>query len=292
MSERQVWYALRQVIVASPRFATAPLVRSWHLRWGATSSEVEGPMPGDDIVPRASFSATRAVTIDAPPAAVWPWLVQLGFGRAGFYSYDLFDNAACPSADSILAEYQGPKVGDWVPMVSKINETTAFRIKAFEPHEWLLWEKPNSTWALKLVPLDVGHTRLLTRLKQYNDWGSPLLALVTVILFEFGDFPMMRQLLLGVKARAEREAAEGKPMYSRGLGEFFAEHPGLYAAALVGAGGAGVVFTLYAVRASGPRRRGWMTLAALQVIQAAGIVKAKAGAARRQGPMAPREAPA
>ncbi len=283
MSERQVWHGLRQVMVASPRFATAPLVRSWHLRWGATSSEVEGPMPGDDLVPRASFSATRALTIDAPPAAVWPWLVQLGFGRAGFYSYDLFDNAARPSADSILPGYQDPQVGDWVPMASKVNETTAFRIKAFEPEAWLLWEKPNSTWAWQLGPLEDGRTRLVTRLKQYNDWGSPLMALVTVILFEFGDFPMMRRLLLGVKARAEREAAKGQPLYARGPGELFAEHPSLYAAALVGAGGAAVVFTLHAVWASGPRRLSWITLAALQAVQVAGIMKAKAGAVRRQG---------
>jgi len=207
MTQRRIWRGLRDVVVASPRFATAPLVRSWHLRWGATGDEVRGPMPGDEIVPRASFRATRAITIDAPPAAVWPWIVQLGFGRAGFYSYDLFDNAARPSADRVLPEYQHPQVGDWVPMAAKVNETTAFRIKAFEEPEWLLWEKPNSTWSWKLVALDGGRTRLVTRLKQFNDWGHSLMALLTVVLFELGDFPMMRRLLLGVKARAEREAA-------------------------------------------------------------------------------------
>jgi hypothetical protein len=185
LSGRRVWHGVRDVIVASPIFAAAPLVRPWHLRWGATSGEVEGPMPGDDIVPRTSFRTTRAITVDAPPAAVWPWLAQLGFGRAGFYSYDLFDNAARPSADRILPEYQDLHVGDWVPMASKVNETTAFKIEAFEPGQWMLWVKPNSTWAWKLVPL---------------------VAFSTVVLFEFGDFPMMRRLLLGVKARAEREA--------------------------------------------------------------------------------------
>jgi hypothetical protein len=208
MTQRQIRRGLRDVVVAAPRFATAPLVRSWHLRWGATGDEVRGPMPGDEIVPRASFSATRAITIEAPPAAVWPWIVQLGFGRAGFYSYDLFDNAARPSADRVLPEYQHPQVGDWVPMAAKVSETTAFRIKAFEPHEWLLWEKPNSTWSWELVALDGGRTRLVTRLKQFNDWRHPLMALVTVILFELGDFAMMRRMLLGVKARAERAAEE------------------------------------------------------------------------------------
>ena len=200
---RQVLRGLGDVVVAGPLFVTAPLVRRRHLRWGATDAEVGGPMPGDEIVPRTSFCATRAITVDAPPPVVWPWIVQLGFGRAGFYSYDVFDNAGRPSATRILAEFQDPHVGDWVPMASKVSETTAFKIKAFEPGEWLLWEKPGSTWAWKLVPLASGRTRLVTRLKQHNDWHSPAVALFTVILFEFGDFPMMRKLLLGVKARAQ-----------------------------------------------------------------------------------------
>ena len=129
-------------------------------------------MPGDDLVQRSSFSATRAITIDAPPDTVWPWLAQLGFGRAGFYSYDLFDNAARPSAERILPECQDIEVGDWVPMAAKVNETTAFRIAGFEKGEWMLWTKPNSTWAWKLVPLAGDRTRLLTRLKQYNDWHA------------------------------------------------------------------------------------------------------------------------
>jgi hypothetical protein len=205
MKERQILPGLRDVVVASPRFITAPLVRRRHLRWGATKAEVEGAMPGDDIVPQASFSATRAITVGAPPDMVWPWLAQLGFGRAGFYSYDLLDNAARPSAERILPECQDIKVGDWVPMAAKVNETTAFKIAGFEKGQWLLWTKPNSTWAWKLVPLPGGRTRLLTRLKQYNDWhASAPMAALTVVLFEFGDFPMMRKLLLGVKARAER----------------------------------------------------------------------------------------
>ena len=206
MNDRRVGRGLRDVILASPLFITAPLVRRRHLRWGATDAEVTGAMPGDEIVPNPSFSATRAVSIAAPPEAVWPWLVQVGFGRAGFYSYDIFDNAARPSADRILPEYQDPRVGDWVPMASKVNETTAFKIKAFEPNSWLLWEKPNSTWSWKLAPLAAGGSRLVTRLKQYNDWRSPGMAAATVILFEFGDFPMMRKMLLGVKSRAELHA--------------------------------------------------------------------------------------
>jgi hypothetical protein len=198
-----------EVLVASPRFLTAPLYRRWHLRWGATDAEVVSAMPGDEIVPEPSFTATRAITIAASPEEVWPWIVQIGTRRAGFYSYDLFDNAARPSADRILPQFQATRVGDWVPMSSKVNETTAFKVKAFEPNQWLLWAKPHSTWSWILTPVDGGRTRLVTRLKEQYDWSSsPGLALLTLILFELGDFPMMRKLLVGIRRRAERLAAE------------------------------------------------------------------------------------
>ena len=127
-------------------------------------------MPGDELAPETSFNATRAVTISAPPEAVWPWLVQIGYGRAGFYSYDLFDNAARPSAERIQPEHQQPNVGDWVPMARKGNETTAFKIKALEPNRWMLWAKPHSTLAWKLVSLEGRRTRLIARLKERYEW--------------------------------------------------------------------------------------------------------------------------
>jgi hypothetical protein len=197
-----------EVLVASPRFLTAPLYRHWHLRWGATDAEVVSAMPGDEIVPEPSFTATRAITIAASPEEVWPWIVQIGTRRAGFYSYDLFDNAARPSADRILPQFQATRVGDWVPMSSTVNETTAFKVKAFEPNQWLLWAKPHSTWSWTLTAVDGGRSRLVTRLKERYDWRSPGIALLTLILFELGDFPMMRKLLVGIRRRAERLAAE------------------------------------------------------------------------------------
>ena len=209
MPVRELARMTAEVLVASPRFLTAPLYRHWHLRWGATDAEVVSAMPGDEIVPEPSFTATRAITIAAPPEDVWPWIVQIGTRRAGFYSYDLFDNAARPSADRILPQFQATRVGDWVPMSSTVNETTAFKVKAFEPNQWLLWAKPHSTWSWTLTPVDGGRTRLATRLKENYDWSSsPGLALLTLILFELGDFPMMRKLLVGIRRRTERLAAE------------------------------------------------------------------------------------
>ena len=160
-------------------------------------------MPGDELDPHPSFNATRAITIDATPEAVWPWLVQIGRGRAGFYSYDLFDNGARPSAAKILPDFQRPQIGDRVAMATKVNERTAFTIKSLEPNRSMLWVKPQSTWAWRLEPLEAGGTRLIVRLRDHYNWRSPGGALMALLLLEIGDFPMMRKLLRGIKKRAE-----------------------------------------------------------------------------------------
>jgi hypothetical protein len=207
MTKRAIGRGIFDALGGLPLFATAPLYRRWHLRWGATDEEVRGPMPGDEIVPKASFYATRAITIDAPPDAVWPWIVQMGYRRAGFYTYDLLDNAGYESANRILEEYQPPRIGDWMPMYKKVNETTAFRVKGFVTNEWLLWEKPDSAWSWKLISLEGGRTRLISRLKQRYAWEALGSAIFTLVLLEFGDFPMMRRVLTRIKARAERLSA-------------------------------------------------------------------------------------
>jgi hypothetical protein len=114
-----------EVRLASPRFLTGPLSRHWHLRWGATDAEVAAILPGDNLVPGPSFTATRAITIAAPPQAVWPWIVQIGTGRGGFYADDLFDNRGAPQRRPHPARAAGHQVGDGVPMSSKVNERTA-----------------------------------------------------------------------------------------------------------------------------------------------------------------------
>ena len=193
---------VRDVAVAVPLFAIAPLVRHWHRRCGATDAEVAAAMPGDELVPGCQYRCTRAITIDVPPAAVWPWLVQVGFGKAGFYSNDLLDNVAHPSADRILEEFQDPKVGEWVPMFSEVNDTTAFKIATIKPAAELVWVKPESTWAWILTDIG-GRTRLVTRLRILYRWHRPADALLSLVLNEFGDFPMMRKMLRTLKQRAE-----------------------------------------------------------------------------------------
>jgi hypothetical protein len=200
-------HELRDVAVAAPLALVAPLIRPWHARWGATDEEAAMSMPGDDLVLGCQVTGTRAITIDAARESVWPWLVQVGFGKAGFYSNDLLDNVAHPSADRIDPQLQRIRVGDWVPMFSKVGETTALRVHSFEPPKYLVWSKPDSTWAWKLTALAQGRTRLVTRLRQRYDWSAPTGALVSVVLMEFGDFPMMRRMLKGIKERAEAAGA-------------------------------------------------------------------------------------
>jgi hypothetical protein len=203
-AKHSISYGVLDTLRSLPLFLTAPLYRAWHLRWGATDAEVDGLMPGDEIVANAAFNATRAITIAAPIERVWPWIVQIGYRRAGFYTYDLLDNAGYASADRILGQFQQPKIGDWMPMTSNVSETTAFKVKAFLTNRWLLWAKPDSTWAWTLTPLAEGQTRLVTRLKQRYPWESPAMAIFTLLLLEFGDFPMMRRMLQGIKGRAEQ----------------------------------------------------------------------------------------
>ena len=193
------------VVRELPAFATAPLYRRKHLRWGASPAEVASSLPGDELLPLAQFRATRAISIDAPPDVVWPWLVQVGAGRAGWYSNDLLDNLGRPSAVEILPEFQALQVGQWIPMSpwGPPSAANAFVVDSFEADHWLLWTKPDSTWAWSLTPMDGGGTRLVTRVRAAYDWRRPLKAVLGVVLMEFGDFAMCRRMLRGIKARSE-----------------------------------------------------------------------------------------
>jgi hypothetical protein len=188
-----------------PLFATAPLYRHWHMRWGATDDEVRAPMVGDELVSRPSFNATRAIVIEAPPEKIWPWIVQMGYGRAGFYTYDIADNAGYPSADHVLEEYQHFSVGDWAFNMNSVfgirlplNEFDAFKVHACEDGKWLLWTKPGSTWSWLLKPVGDHRTRLILRIR-----ARPA-NLFWALFMEFGDPPMARRMLKWIKARAER----------------------------------------------------------------------------------------
>ena len=209
--KRRIGYGLLDLLGGVPLFATAPLYRHWHMRWGATHDELRASMPGDDLLPKASFSATRAITIQSPPENVWPWIVQMGYKRAGFYTYDIADNAGYPSADRVLDEYQHFDVGDWAFNMNSmfgielpINEFDAFKVKGFEANKWLLWAKPDSTWSWLLQPYAYDQTRLIVRIRAHP------VSLFWTLFMEFGDPPMARRMLKGIKARAERMDARSR----------------------------------------------------------------------------------
>lgn len=180
--------------------------RPWHLRWGATDAELKRATPGDGDRFDSSLTATRAITVRARPEHVWPWLVRIGFGRAGWYSYDWLDNLGKPSAGRLIPELQAIRAGDRVPMPSKVDERTAFKVTAFEPGTMLLWTKPDRTWAWLLEPLDGSRTRVVSRLRCHHDPGT-LLGFAGILLMELGDFPVFCKLPLNLRQRAEKLAA-------------------------------------------------------------------------------------
>jgi hypothetical protein len=182
------------------------IVRPWTMRWGATDEEVARPLPGDQLMTRPGFRATRAITIAARPEHIWPWLVQLGSGRAGWYAIDRIDNAGVPSAQQIIPELQHLRVGDRIPMIA--GEEVGPLVKALEPNHRMLWwdGKGEFTWEWLLEPLDGRTTRLLTRVQETYPplWSRRMLYAVVA---SSGDSIMVRKQLRGLKARAEHLAA-------------------------------------------------------------------------------------
>ncbi len=184
------------------------LIRPWHLRWGATDAELQRAAPGDDIVAHPQLVATRAITINAPASAIWPWLVQMGFRRAGWYSYDWLDNEG-RRVERVMPEFQQLMVGDLMPTVAR----GGFRVEAIEPERALtlsirgadVGADMDLSVALLLDPIDERRTRLILRLRaEFRGWRERLFGLV----FDGGDFIMMRKMLLGIKERAERASAQ------------------------------------------------------------------------------------
>jgi hypothetical protein len=193
---------IRDVLQDLPLFVISPFRRRRHQTWGATPAEVAAPMPGDDLLPDAQYRATRAITIGVLPEQVWPWLVQVGVGRGGWYANDLLDNFARPSLRVIVPELQDQRVGQRLPMVPRSGERTEFIVDSYDHPTWLLWRSPNRTFAWRLTPLTGDRTRLVSRLQTRYEWRRPLTPL-TVILMELADYPMMRRMLRNIRDRAE-----------------------------------------------------------------------------------------
>jgi len=181
------------------------LIRPFQLRAGATDAEVSGPMPGDIQAPGALW--TRAITVDATPEQIWPWLAQFGQGRGGWYSYDWLESLLgfnIHPADRILPEYQRPAIGDPICLMP------GFCSKVFivEPGRHFGWQArlPDGavawTFIVGLRPIDAGHTRLVIR----ESIAPGVMPPPALIALELADLPMELKTLHTLKARAEGAA--------------------------------------------------------------------------------------
>lgn len=193
--------------------AATALARSRSLRWGATDDELAAALPGDELVVHPDLVATRAVTIAVPPEQVWPWVVQMGQGRGGLYSYDALENlVGCDmrSADRVLPELQQLAVGDEF----RLHPDVALQVARVEPGHAMVLSGGvpmgeaappyDFSWAFVLRGTSGGRTRLLVRERYgYTQWWSRLL----VEPVEMVSWLMSQKMLRGIRDRAERTAA-------------------------------------------------------------------------------------
>ncbi len=194
------------------------LVRPWHLHRGSTKDEIQRSLPGDELVPTPRFVWNQAVTIHAPAAEVWPWVVQIGNQRAGWYSWDgihrLLGVAGSVdyedrSADRIIPELQDLKVGDEIRMMPEDTGMPGYKVVAIEPEQALVThidDENGASWVWVLDPIDAESTRLIVRFRQ--KWAPGLMSLAFWIGDELGSLVMQPKTLSGIKQRAEAAAGQ------------------------------------------------------------------------------------
>ena len=203
----------------------APLLRRTYNRWGAGDAEVAAAMPGDELVPAPVLGYTRAISIGAPLAKVWPWLAQIGQGRGGLYSYDGLENlVGCRihSADRVLEDHQDVRPGDLIRLGP--DGFPSFRVERVDPPRSLVLvsagpdathrtvaavsDGPLVTWQWVLRPTDAGRrTRLVVRQRL----SCPRSQRVLWRVVEPIGFVMERRMLRGIKRRAERRCRAVRP---------------------------------------------------------------------------------
>jgi hypothetical protein len=199
------------VLAAAIEVATYPLWRPWCLTWGAVDGEAARALPGDDLLADPDLVTTRAVGVDAPSGAIWPWLVQMGPGRGGAYAYDWIENLfglGMHSSDEILPQYQDLKVGDAQRLGA---HGPVLRVAVLEPQRSMVLRSDdgNWVWAFSLAPAGHG-TRLVSRNRIATPGASWLVRTFYTYAMEPGSLVMERKMLLGIKQRAERLARNSR----------------------------------------------------------------------------------
>jgi hypothetical protein len=205
MSRRALQLAGSAALVLALALLYRMQLRRPILTWGATDAEAGARLPGDELLEDADGVATRAITIDAPPSAVWPWIAQMGPSpRGGAYTYDWIENLLglnMHSADRVLPEYQQPQVGDGFGY-----GTNQMSFRLVEPEQVLATQSADGNWVWTFVLREQdGRTRLISR----NRFRLPTArARIGMLPMEPASLVMERKMLHGIKQRAERLAAE------------------------------------------------------------------------------------
>jgi hypothetical protein len=211
-------------LAAAAAAGYAALVRPRLNTWGVSDEEAAMPLPGDDIVSAPRYETNHAVTIYTQAAVVWPWLMQLGQGRGGFYSYDRLENLLgleIHSADRIIPELQRLQVGDAVRLAPEDNfNDLYYEVAGIEPRQALILATPGppavnfskrlpyGSWTFALIPAGDEATRLIARTRM--DFGPGLAnRLTNKYALEPIHFIMERRMLLGIKRRAESSVVSG-----------------------------------------------------------------------------------
>ena len=204
------------LLIAAVGGLYATVVRDRVLTWGATAEEANAELPGDELLTDADGISTRAMTINAPPNAVWPWIAQMGPApRGGAYTYDWIENLFgldMHSAGRVLPAFQDPQVGDTIGLGAN-----QMRLERVEPERCLAWRSDDGNWVWSFVLHPVGqHTRLISR----NRFRTPtLMTRLGMVPMEPGSLVMERKMLLGIKQRAETLAGAPRDVPSAAADE-------------------------------------------------------------------------
>jgi hypothetical protein len=198
---------------AALAFLYGKFLRPWHLRWGATDEEITEPLPGDSVKTDADVQVTHAITINAPATDVWKWLVQIGQGRGGFYSYDWIENTfglGVKTAEEIVPAFQELKAGDFIRSAHKgwlggrFDDVAGwFVVELVRERSLVLRDEiERGSWAFVLRPISENETRLMVRVrgKAPQAFGMKIF---NYGFFEPAHFIMERKMLLTLKDRAE-----------------------------------------------------------------------------------------
>ncbi len=184
-------------------------VAPWIHTWGARREEMTAVLPGDELVDPDALRTTRAVTIDARPRDVWAWLVQLGEGRGGFYSYSLLERAVgadIHNADAIHREWQRLDVGDTIWLARRYGRRASMIVAAVEPESYLVLVSPADSERLGRGEKALGSWSFVLRREQ--DWTRLLVRgsgeAVGHFWFDIPHFVMEQKMMRGIAARAER----------------------------------------------------------------------------------------